>query len=65
MGRSPRPSNSNWREYHDHLIKTIQNFQSIDEAIAACKKRFKNLPDRHFKAVEVLITHYFNRKTDL
>jgi DNA-binding NtrC family response regulator/CHASE2 domain-containing sensor protein len=52
-------------EYHDHLIKTIQNFQSIDEAVIACKKRFKNLPDRHFKAVEVLITHYFNHKTDL
>lgn len=53
------------QEYYDHLIKTIQNFQSTDEAIAACKKRFKNLPDRHFKAVEVLITHYFSRKTDL
>lgn len=53
------------REYYDHLIKTIQNFQSADEAIAACKKRFKNLPDRHFKAVDVLITHYFSRKTDL
>ena len=52
-------------EYHDHLIKTIQSFQSADEAIAACKKRFKNLPDRHFKAVEMLIAHYFNRKTDL
>lgn len=53
------------QEYYDHLIKTIQDFQSADEAIAACKKRFKNLPDRHFKAVEVLITHYFSRKTDL
>ena len=52
-------------EYHDHLIKTIQSFQSADEAIAACKKRFKNLPDRHFKAVEMLIAHYFNRNTDL
>jgi hypothetical protein len=47
------------------LIKTIQEFQSADDAIVACKKRFKNLPDRHFKAVELLITHYFNRKADL
>ena len=47
------------QEYYDHLIKTIQDFQSVDDAIAGCKKRFKNLPDRHFKAVEVLITHYF------
>lgn len=49
------------QEYYDHLIKTIQEFQSADEAIAACKKRFKNLPDRHFKAVEALIKHYFDR----
>jgi hypothetical protein len=47
------------QEYYDHLIKTIQDFQSADEAIAACKKRFKNLPDRHFQSVEVLIQHYF------
>jgi DNA-binding NtrC family response regulator len=49
------------QEYYDHLIKTIQEFQSADDAIVACKKRFKNLPDRHFKAVELLITHYFDR----
>ncbi len=52
-------------EYYDHLLKTVQDFKSADEAIAACKKRFKNLPDRHFKAVEVLITDYFNRKAYL
>jgi hypothetical protein len=46
-------------EYYDHLIKTIQPFRSPDEAIAACKKRFKNLPDRHFQSVEALIQHYF------
>lgn len=50
------------QEYYDHLIKTIQAFQDVDEAIAACKKRFKNLPDRHFKAVETLIREYLSRR---
>ena len=50
------------QEYYDHLIKTIQNFQSTDEAIAACKKRFKNLPDRHFQSVQILIHQYFQRR---
>jgi DNA-binding NtrC family response regulator/CHASE2 domain-containing sensor protein len=49
------------QEYYDHLIKTIQDYQSVDEAIAACKKRFKNLPDRHFQSVQILIQHYFER----
>jgi DNA-binding NtrC family response regulator/CHASE2 domain-containing sensor protein len=49
------------QEYYDHLIKTIQDFQSVDEASAACKKRFKNLPDRHFKAVETLIREYLSK----
>ncbi|HJU06038.1 MAG TPA: sigma 54-interacting transcriptional regulator [Nitrospiraceae bacterium] len=51
------------REYYEHLLKTIQEFKTPEEAIRACKKRFKNLPDRHFHSVEVLINHYFDRKT--
>jgi hypothetical protein len=50
------------RDYHDHLIKTIQAYPSAEDAIAACKKRFKNLPDRHFKSVETLVQEYFSRK---
>ncbi|MER3423702.1 MAG: hypothetical protein C4293_11185, partial [Nitrospiraceae bacterium] len=48
-------------DYYEHLIKTIQGFRSADEAIIACKKRFKNLPDRHFQSVEVLVREYFSR----
>jgi DNA-binding NtrC family response regulator/CHASE2 domain-containing sensor protein len=51
------------RDYHDHLIKTIQVYPSAEDAVAACKKRFKNLPDRHFKSVEALVQQYFNRKS--
>ncbi|HET8580144.1 MAG TPA: sigma 54-interacting transcriptional regulator [Nitrospiraceae bacterium] len=48
-------------DYYDHLIKTIQVYSSAEEAIAASKKRFKNLPDRHFRSVEALVRQHFDR----
>jgi DNA-binding NtrC family response regulator/CHASE2 domain-containing sensor protein len=48
-------------DYYQHLLSTIQAFKSADEAIAACKKRFKNLPDRHFRSVKILIRQHFAR----
>jgi hypothetical protein len=32
---------------------------TADEALADCKRRFKNLPDRHFSSVETLIRQHF------
>jgi DNA-binding NtrC family response regulator len=49
------------REYYEHLRKTIEGFRSADEAIASCRRRFKNLPDRHFRSVEILIRQQFDR----
>ncbi len=49
------------REYYQHLIKTVQPFASVSPAVQACRKRFKNLPDRHFKFVELLIQQHFDR----
>ncbi len=46
-------------EYADHLTAVISAFASAAEATQACRKRFKNLPDRHFKAVESLIRRQF------
>lgn len=46
-------------EYADHLTSVLSGYRSSPEAIAACRKRFKNLPDRHFKAVETLIRQHF------
>ena len=43
------------REYANNLIPASKNYQSVEEAIADCRKRFRNLPDRHFPAVEQLI----------
>jgi hypothetical protein len=45
-------------EYYRHLLQTIEGFGSAEEAVAACKKRYKNLPDRHFRSVETLIRQF-------
>ena len=49
-------------EYHEHLLKTIREFTSAEEAITACRRRFKNLPDRHFHSLEILVRQYFDRR---
>ena len=46
-------------DYYDHLLATIQPFATVDEALLDCKRRFKNLPDRHFRSVETLVRHHF------
>jgi transcriptional regulator with GAF, ATPase, and Fis domain/CHASE2 domain-containing sensor protein len=48
-------------EYYRHLLQTIEGFGSAEEAVAACKKRYKNLPDRHFRSVETLIRQFHRR----
>lgn len=51
-------------EYADHLTSVLSAYQSPADAIAACRKRFKNLPERHFKAVETLIRRHFAQASD-
>ena len=46
-------------DYYDHLLATIQPFATVDEALLDCKRRFKNLPDRHFRSVETLVREHF------
>jgi len=48
------------REYHEHLLRTVQAFDSADAAIAACRRRFKNLPERHFRSLESLVRRAFD-----
>lgn len=48
-------------EYTDHLLQVARSYPSSADAIEACRKRFKNLPDRHFKAVETLIQREFGQ----
>jgi DNA-binding NtrC family response regulator/CHASE2 domain-containing sensor protein len=47
------------REYHEHLLRVIQAFDSADAALGACRRRFKNLPERHFRSLESLIRQHF------
>jgi hypothetical protein len=47
-------------DYSQHLIQTVGAFASADEAILVCKRRFKNLPERHFRSVEALIRQHFD-----
>jgi DNA-binding NtrC family response regulator/CHASE2 domain-containing sensor protein len=47
------------REYHEHLLRAVAGFASADAAVAACRRRFKNLPDRHFRSLESLVRRHF------
>ncbi len=51
------------REYSDHLLRVMDGFRSPDEAVAACRKRFKNLPERHFRSLELLVRQHFDRRS--
>jgi DNA-binding NtrC family response regulator len=46
-------------EYHEHLLRAVAGFDSADAAVAACRRRFKNLPDRHFRSLETLVRQKF------
>ncbi len=48
-------------EYYNHLLSVIKPFSSVDEALADCRRRFKNLPDRHFASVESLVRRHFQK----
>jgi transcriptional regulator with PAS, ATPase and Fis domain len=43
------------REYANNLVPPSKHYRSVEEAVADCRKRFRNLPERHFPAVEQLI----------
>lgn len=47
------------REYANNLVPRSKKYGSVEEAIADCRKRFRNLPDRHFPAVEHLLHERF------
>ena len=48
-------------DYHNHLMSVIKPFATANEALLDCKRRFKNLPDRHFASVETLVRQYFRQ----
>ncbi|HQW90625.1 MAG TPA: sigma 54-interacting transcriptional regulator, partial [Nitrospira sp.] len=46
-------------DYYGHLMETIEPFTTAEDALLDCKRRFKNLPERHFKSVEALVRQHF------
>jgi DNA-binding NtrC family response regulator len=48
------------REYSKNLLPSSKHFSSVEEAVADCRKRFRNLPERHFPAVEQLVHQRFS-----
>jgi hypothetical protein len=49
------------RDYLGHLRSVIEPFATAEEALADCRRRFKNLPERHFSSVETLVRQHFLR----
>ena len=47
------------REYYDNLVEAAREFPTADVAVLECRRRFKNLPQRYFPAVEQLIRRRF------
>jgi len=43
------------KEYVEHLNKVVATFPSEEAAIAGCRKRFKNLPERYQEALASLV----------
>jgi DNA-binding NtrC family response regulator/CHASE2 domain-containing sensor protein len=50
-------------EYHEHLLRAVEGFDSVEAAVAACRRRFKNLPERHFRSLEFLVRQRFERQS--
>ena len=40
-------------------LRSVESFDSADAAVAACRRRFKNLPERHFRFLEALVRRHF------
>ena len=49
-------------EYHEHLLRAVEGFDSVEAAVGACRRRFKNLPERHFRSLELLVRQHFESR---
>ncbi len=47
------------RDYYDHLQSVIEPFATAEEALVDCRRRFKNLPERHFVPLETLVRRHY------
>ena len=48
-------------EYYRNLLSSTTSYKTAEQAIAHCRIRLRNIPERHFPAIETLIRqHYTN-----
>jgi len=52
-------------DYYNHLLSVIEPFASAEQAVAECRRRFKNLPDRHFSSLERLVRQHFQSSDNI
>lgn len=50
------------RDYYGHLQSVVEPFSTAEQALVECRRRFKNLPERYFAAVETLVRWYFGQR---
>lgn len=49
------------RDYYAHLQSVIKPFSTAAQALAECRRRFKNLPERYFVSVDRLVRWHFEQ----
>ncbi|GKS65652.1 hypothetical protein YTPLAS72_29560 [Nitrospira sp.] len=50
------------RDYYGHLRSVMEPFSTPEAALTECRRRFKNLPERYFAAVDTLVHRYFDQR---
>jgi transcriptional regulator with PAS, ATPase and Fis domain len=48
-------------EYYTNLVDVLHEFETAEQALEACRRRWKNLPQKYFKGLDVLIHRYFEQ----
>ena len=52
-------------EYYSNLLSVIQRYENVEEAMAECRRRFKNLKGQYFTALEELVKKHFEKKQQI
>ncbi|WP_447970117.1 sigma 54-interacting transcriptional regulator [Nitrospira sp. M1] len=50
------------KEYYRNLLSSTASYETAEQALANCRKRMRNIPERHFPAIETLIRQHFTNK---
>jgi two-component system response regulator HydG len=48
-------------EYYSNLVDVLHRFETAEQALDGCRRRWKNLPQKYFKGLDILIHRYFEQ----